>query len=151
VFRTGDSTVARTSNDGRYWFFFIVPRSHVGSWFLQPEHLFVMAAAIGLCYWLALYLTRPVRKLQKAVERFGRGDLSAARERPFQTNPNFAHLRLILTESKPCWPPRLLLDISHEPPAAGPAVCRHRTGSPGDDVITRSTGYRRNPTGSTRW
>src|ERR1035438_9847563 len=77
IFRTGDSTVARTSDDGRFWFFFIVPRAHVGSWFLQPEHLFVIVAAIGLCYWLPRYLTRPVRKLQKAVERFGRGDLSA--------------------------------------------------------------------------
>ena len=45
IFRTGDSTVARTSDDGRFWFFFIVPRAHVGSWFLQPEHLFEIGRA----------------------------------------------------------------------------------------------------------
>src|SRR5215471_757464 len=45
IFRR-DSVVARVSEDGRYWFFFIVPRQHVGSWFLQPEHIFVMAAAV---------------------------------------------------------------------------------------------------------
>ena len=77
IFRTGDATVARFADDGRYWFFYIVPRVRVGSWFLLPEHAFVMAAGVLLCYWLALYLTSPVRKLEKAVERFGRGDLSA--------------------------------------------------------------------------
>src|SRR5262249_9441420 len=76
IFRT-DSVVARLSEDGRYWFFFIVPHARVGSWFLQPEHLFVMAVAVLFCYWLAMYLTRPVRRLQKAVEQFGHGDLSA--------------------------------------------------------------------------
>ena len=49
VFRGGDSTVARTSDDGRFWFFFIVPRVHVGSWFLQPEHIFVMEIGRASC------------------------------------------------------------------------------------------------------
>src|ERR1039458_3567797 len=118
VFRTGDSTVARTSDDGRFWFFFIVPRAHVGSWFLQPEHLFVIVAAIGLCYWLARYLTRPVRKLQKAVERFGRGDLSARapsvrRDELGQLARTFDRMadriETLLAAER-----RLLLDISHE-------------------------------------
>ena len=118
VFRTGDTTVARASDDGRFWFFFIVPRAHVGSWFLQPEHIYVMAAAIGLCYWLALYLTRPVRILQKAVERFGRGDLSARAEslrrdelgqlaRTFDRMAD--RIETLLAAER-----RLLLDISHE-------------------------------------
>uniref|UniRef100_Q01QW3 histidine kinase n=1 Tax=Solibacter usitatus (strain Ellin6076) TaxID=234267 RepID=Q01QW3_SOLUE len=118
VFRTGDSTVARTADDGRYWFFFIVPPTHVGSWFLQPEHIFVMAAAVVLCYWLAFHLTRPVRKLQKAVERFGKGDLSARAEsvrrdelgqlaRTFDRMAD--RLETLLAAER-----RLLLDISHE-------------------------------------
>jgi two-component system, OmpR family, sensor kinase len=77
IFRGGDSAVARTSEDGRYWFFFIVPRMPVGLWFLQPEHLFVLLMGVGLCLVLARHLTRPVRRLQRAVERFGHGDLSA--------------------------------------------------------------------------
>jgi len=117
IFRT-DSVVARLSEDGRYWFFFIVPRGHVGSWFLQPEHMFVMAAAVFFCYWLALYLTRPVRRLQKAVERFGHGDLSARSgatrqdelgdlARAFDTMAG--RIETLLTAER-----RLLLDISHE-------------------------------------
>ena len=48
------------------------------SWFLTPDHLFFwLGARCLLCYWLALHLTSPVRALQKAVERFGHGDLSA--------------------------------------------------------------------------
>ena len=27
IFRIGDSAVARSTDDGRYWFFFIVPRA----------------------------------------------------------------------------------------------------------------------------
>ncbi len=145
VFRTGDSTVARASNDGRYWFFFIVPRAHVGSWFLQPEHVFVMAAAIGLCYWLALYLTRPVSKLQKAVERFGRGDLSARAEsvrcdelgqlaRTFDRMAD--RIETLLAAER-----RLLLDISHElrSPLArlGVAIELARSGDDTDAALNR--------------
>src|SRR5580765_1921776 len=145
VFRGGDSTVARASNDGRYWFFFIVPRAHVGSWFLQPEHVFVMAAAIGLCYWLALYLTRPVRKLQKAVERFGRGDLSARaqsvrRDELGQLARTFDRMadriETLLAAER-----RLLLDISHElrSPLArlGVAVELARSGDDTDAALNR--------------
>ncbi len=145
VFRTGDSTVARASNDGRFWFFFIVPRAHVGSWFLQPEHIFVMAAATGLCYWLALYLTRPVRKLQRAVERFGRGDLSARAEsvrrdelgqlaRTFDRMAD--RIETLLAAER-----RLLLDISHElrSPLArlGVAIELARSGDDTDAALNR--------------
>ena len=133
------------SDDGRYWFFFIVPRAHVGSWFLQPEHLFVMAAAVGLCYWLALYLTRPVRKLQKAVERFGRGDLTARAEsvrrdelgqlaRTFDRMAD--RIETLLAAER-----RLLLDISHElrSPLArlGVAVELARSGDDTDAALNR--------------
>jgi two-component system sensor histidine kinase CpxA len=145
VFRGGDSTVARASDDGRFWFFFIVPRVHVGSWFLQPEHIYVMAAAIGLCYWLALYLTRPVRKLQKAVERFGRGDLSARAEsvrrdelgqlaRTFDRMAD--RIETLLAAER-----RLLLDISHElrSPLArlGVAIELARSGEDTDAALNR--------------
>ena len=145
VFRTGDSTVARASDDGRFWFFFIVPRAHVGSWFLQPEHIFVMAAATGLCYWLALYLTRPVRKLQRAVERFGRGDLSARaesvrRDELGQLACTFDRMadriETLLAAER-----RLLLDISHElrSPLArlGVAIELARSGDDTDAALNR--------------
>ena len=118
IFRTGDAMVARAADDGRYWFFFIVPRVRVGSWFLLPEHIFVMAAGVLLCYWLALYLTSPVRKLEKAVERFGRGDLSARvgsnrSDELGQLARTFdrmaGRIETLLTAER-----RLLQDISHE-------------------------------------
>jgi two-component system sensor histidine kinase CpxA len=118
IFRTGDAMVARAADDGHYWFFFIVPRVRVGSWFLLPEHVFVMAAGVLLCYWLALYLTSPVRKLEKAVERFGRGDLSARvgsnrSDELGQLARTFDRMagrtETLLTAER-----RLLQDISHE-------------------------------------
>ncbi len=90
----------------------------MGSWFLTPEHLFFLVAAVLLCYWLAYHLTSPVRTLQKAVERFGRGDLAARtgstrRDELGQLARAFDRMAgristLVDAER------RLLLDISHE-------------------------------------
>ncbi len=118
VFRTGKSTVARAADDGRYWFFFVVPRERVGIGFLTPDHIFMMGAAVLLCYWLAYHLTRPVRALQKAVERFGKGDLSARvgsarRDELGQLAGAFdrmaGRIETLMAAER-----RLLLDISHE-------------------------------------
>ena len=76
-FSTGDDMIARSADDGRFWFFCLIPRERPGAWFLTPDHLFMMLIAVLFCYWLALEITKPVRALQKAVERFGRGDLTA--------------------------------------------------------------------------
>ena len=145
IFRTGDATVARFADDGRYWFFYIVPRVRVGSWFLLPEHAFVMAAGVLLCYWLALYLTSPVRKLEKAVERFGRGDLSARvgsnrGDELGQLARTFdrmaGRIETLLTAER-----RLLLDISHElrSPLArlGVAVELARSGDDANAALNR--------------
>jgi two-component system sensor histidine kinase CpxA len=111
-------TVARVADDGRYWFFFEVPRHRIGIWFLSPDHIFLMLAGVLLCYWLALHLTSPVRALQKAVERFGAGDLrarvgSTRRDELGQLARTFDRMAnrietLVGAER------RLLLDISHE-------------------------------------
>jgi two-component system sensor histidine kinase CpxA len=145
IFHFGDSTVSRAAEDGRYWFFFIVPPAHVGSWFLQPEHLFVMGADVLLCYWLAFHLTRPVRRLQRAVERFGRGDLSARagsvrKDELGQLARTFDRmadrLEILLSAER-----RLLLDISHElrSPLArlGVAIELARSGDETDAALNR--------------
>ncbi len=114
----GDTTAARAADDGRYWFISIAPRPKVSSWFLTPEHIFWLAATLLLCYWLALHLTSPVRALQKAVERFGHGDLSARvnsmrRDELGQLADAFdrmaGRIETLLAAER-----RLLLDISHE-------------------------------------
>jgi len=116
--RISNDMIARHAEDGRYWFFFIVPRPTVLPWFLTPDHLFVLGAEILLCYWLALHLTSPVRALQKAVERFGRGDLASRvnsnrRDELGQLARTFdrmaARIETLLAAER-----RLLLDISHE-------------------------------------
>jgi two-component system sensor histidine kinase CpxA len=118
IIRTAENMLAKRSEDGKYWFFFIVPRERPGSWFLTPDHLFIMAAAILLCYWLAFHLTVPVRDLQRAVERFGRGDLTARvgstrRDELGQLARTFdrmaGRIETLLAAER-----RLLLDISHE-------------------------------------
>jgi signal transduction histidine kinase len=111
--------MARRTDDGRYWFLFISPREQPGAWFLTPDHIFILAAAILLCYWLAFHLTSPVRALQKAVERFGRGDLaarvgsSARKDELGQLARTFdrmaERIETLLAAER-----RLLLDISHE-------------------------------------
>ena len=145
VFGMGDATVARAADDGLYWFFYIVPRGRVGSWFLLPEHAFVMAAGVLLCYWLALYLTSPVRKLEKAVEQFGRGDLAARvgsnrSDELGQLARTFDRMaertETLLTAER-----RLLLDISHElrSPLArlGVAVELARSGDDPNSALNR--------------
>jgi signal transduction histidine kinase len=118
AFRGMGDMVARAADDRRYWFFLIVTSERPGTWFLTPEHLFVMGVAILLCYWLAFHLTRPVRALQRAVERFGRGDLTARvgstrldelgqLARTFDRMAE--RIETLLSAER-----RLLLDISHE-------------------------------------
>ena len=104
-----------------------------------------MAAGVLLCYWLALYLTSPVRKLEKAVERFGRGDLSARvgsnrRDELGQLARTFdrmaGRIETLLTAER-----RLLLDISHElrSPLArlGVAVELARSGDDANSALNR--------------
>jgi len=110
--------VARRSEDGRYCFFFPVIFRRLGNWILIPQDLWLIGAVALLCYWLAVHLTKPVRRLQKAVERFGQGDLSTRFEtgrrdelgelaRTF--NRMADRIQTLLAAER-----RLLLDISHE-------------------------------------
>jgi len=144
-FRTGADTVARAADDGRYWFFYIVPGEPPGAWFITPDHIFMMLAAVLLCYWLTLEVTKPVRALQKAVERFGRGDLAARvnskrRDELGQLACTFdqmaERIETLLAAER-----RLLLDISHElrSPLArlGVAVELARSGEDLDAALNR--------------
>ncbi len=118
AFRVSPALVARTADDGQYWFFYIMPIPRVGSWFLRPEHLWELLAGILLCYALAFQLTRPVRQLQRAVERFGHGDFSArAGSKRHDELGDLARtfdrmadrIEALVSAER-----RLLLDISHE-------------------------------------
>lgn len=112
------TTFARFSLDGKYCFFLIAaPRSlMLGN--LQPAHLLILALVVLLCYALAYHLTAPLRRLQKALDHFGRGDLDArAQENRHDELGDLARafdrmadrIQTLLASER-----RLLLDISHE-------------------------------------
>jgi signal transduction histidine kinase len=107
---------ARKTADGRYGFILI--RENWFFWFLQPAHLLVIALAVLLCYGLAHYLTAPLRRLRAAVDRLGRGDLTARAEETRHDelgdlaaafNRMADHIQTLLAAER-----RLLFDISHE-------------------------------------
>ena len=150
--------VARRSDDGRYWFFFIVaarPAWAPGS--CMPEHVFVLAAAILLCYWLALSPHQPVRQLQKAVERFGRGDLSARvnsvrRDELGQLARTFDRMADRIETLLDRRTPAAARYLARTALPSGAPGGRGGTGrGPATTSIPRSIAFRRNPTGSTPW
>jgi two-component system sensor histidine kinase CpxA len=109
-------TFARESADGRYCL--VLVRENWFFWFLQPAHLLVIALAVLLCYALARYLTAPLRRLRSAVDRLGRGDLTARAEESRHDelgdlaasfNRMADHIQTLLAAER-----RLLFDISHE-------------------------------------
>lgn len=141
----GETTAARRSEDGRYYFISVAPRRAVASWFITPDHVFWLGITLPLCYWLALSLTKPVRELQKTVERFGHGDLSARlnsvrRDELGDLSRAFdqmaTRIETLLAAER-----RLLLDISHElrSPLArlGVAVELARSGDDTESALNR--------------
>ncbi len=108
----------REAGDGRFWYFLLVPRHRWTLWFLRPPYLWVWGLAALLCYALATHLTAPLRRLQQALERFGKGELTARAgsgraDELGQLACTFDRMadriQTLLTDER-----RLLLDISHE-------------------------------------
>jgi two-component system sensor histidine kinase CpxA len=115
----GRAVIGRRSLDGRYYFFLLVPRANWLRWFFQPEvHLTMLAVLALFSFAFARHLTNPVRRLQHAVERFGKGDFSARvrserKDEIGQLARTFDRMadriETLLAAER-----RLLLDISHE-------------------------------------
>ena len=139
------SIVAHKTENGRYWFILTMPGELVSGRNFPVEQLYVLGVVVLLCYLLAWYLTSPLRRLQSAIERFGKGDFSArtGSKRGDQLG-QLAHTfdqmaeriqNLMSAEH------RLLLDISHElrSPLArlGVAVELARSGENRDAALDR--------------
>jgi two-component system sensor histidine kinase CpxA len=109
---------ARPSEDGRYWFFLPLRGEPPMAPFRQQWLLWMVPAVVLLCWGLARYLTAPLRSLEQAVIRFGKGDFSARAAstrgdelgRLARTFDQMAERIQALLGSQR----RLLLDISHE-------------------------------------
>ena len=138
----------RPSPDGQYWLFLIAPGRRSMFWFIQTQHLWILGIVVLLCYALAMHLTSPVRKLQRAVDRFGKGDLTARatttrRDELGQLARTFNlmadRIQTLVTAER-----RLLMDISHElrSPLARLSVAIELARS-GSDSECRSTAFRR--------
>lgn len=71
-------TVHPMSRDRKYYFVAVYPVRDP-NWSVQvpPQTWWMLGIIALLCYALARQLTSPLRKMQKTVERFGRGDFSA--------------------------------------------------------------------------
>ncbi len=114
----GGPTFARISSDGKYALFLVIPPQNLLFSALQPVHLWVLGLSVLLCYALAYNLTSHLRRLQTAVDSFGRGELDARAEESRHDelgelagtfNRMADRIQTLLAAER-----RLLLDVSHE-------------------------------------
>jgi signal transduction histidine kinase len=115
--RPGELIISRRASDGAYWFIAVAP-TRSRPWQFFPYYLLVIGVTGILCWAAAIWIVSPVRDLTAAVERFGRGDLSArwhTRRRDEigylarAFNDTAERLQRLVTSER-----RLLADISHE-------------------------------------
>ncbi len=112
-----------TTRDSKYHFIAVFPNrepARASGWSVEvPTQTWWMLAIFALlCYLLARHLTAPLRRMQKTIERFGKGDFSARVNsrrgdelgQLARTVDQMAErIDLLLKSQK-----RLLQDISHE-------------------------------------
>jgi signal transduction histidine kinase len=112
------TTFARFSPDGQYCLLLTISLARLLFSSLQPSYLIVLGIAVLLCYLLAYRLTLPLRRLRRAVDQFGRDDMSARAEQTRHDelgelagafNRMADRIQTLLAAER-----RLLLDISHE-------------------------------------
>jgi signal transduction histidine kinase len=113
----GNRVMAHRSDDGRYRLIVVFP-PRIEVWGALPNYLWILLVVALLCYMLAVHLASPLRSLRKAMDRFGRGDLSArARSSRKDEIGDLARafdrmaerIETLLTAER-----RLLQDVSHE-------------------------------------
>ncbi|HET8549780.1 MAG TPA: ATP-binding protein [Bryobacteraceae bacterium] len=117
--RDWPGVVARFDREHAAWYILRFPRRSWVRWWFRPEHIGAMIAVILLLCWaFARHVTRPVQRLQRIVECFGRGEFGERARwdrgdelgqlaRTF--NQMADRIETLLVAER-----RLLADISHE-------------------------------------
>ena len=116
--RVEDRYIARASADGRYWLFVPAALGRPLFRIFLPWSMWAIPFIVVLCYALARHLAAPLRGLEKAVQRFGKGDFSARvestrRDELGQLARTFDQMAERI-ETLVAGQRQLLLDISHE-------------------------------------
>ena len=138
--------IARPDSTHHYWLFLTdTHRPNAMFWFLQPQHFWIIGMVVIMCYAFAYHLSSPVKRLQQAVDCFGRGDFSvraqtSRRDELGQLARTFNEMadriQTLLKAER-----RLLQDISHElrSPLArlGVAIELARSGDAGTQTFDR--------------
>lgn len=114
------------------------------AWWLTPQSLWILAAAVVLCFILAAYLSSPLRAMQQVVEQYGQGHLNirmnSRRKDEFgklaRAFDRMADRTQTLLEAER----RLLTDISHElrSPLARLSVATELLEDPDEREIARA-------------
>jgi signal transduction histidine kinase len=113
----GELITARRSADGRYRFIIVAPQP-LDFTSAFPYYMLILAAVAILCWLLAVNIASPLESLARAVDRFGRGELSLRvnsrrRDEIGDLARSFdqmaERIQTLLTAER-----RLLQDISHE-------------------------------------
>ena len=137
--------VARSDPSHQFWMYVVDSRRSWSFWFAQPQHLWIVALVVLLCYGFSYHLTAPITRLRTVVDCFGRGDFSARARTNLRDevgelaqsfNKMADRIQTLLSAER-----RLLLDISHElrSPLArlGVAVELARSGKDRDVMLDR--------------
>lgn len=72
----GRLIITHESADGRYWFVAVNP-TQPNRWTFFPYYLLVFGVTGVLCWLAAIGVVSPIRKITRALNRFGEGELSA--------------------------------------------------------------------------
>jgi signal transduction histidine kinase len=74
--RAGGPALVYRSTDGQYALITLAP-APFGPWDLWPYYAVLVTAVAGVCWILALDIARPLRRMSKMLDAFGRGHLRA--------------------------------------------------------------------------
>lgn len=118
MWRRGLLVYGRSDAERRYWLLTRVPRPRVLAPLFDWRFLWLLPLGGVLCWVLAWRLSLPVRRLERAVERFGAGDLTARaaiegadefQKLGLAFNTMAARMQSLVEAQR-----RLLADVSHE-------------------------------------